>query len=512
MRKLSKLFVTFVILLCVGTIVGTVFFTSEIRHNLNYQKIRGGDISEFNASLHEVTNLIQNNLSKLGVKSYTELMIYQSEDGLKLYGKKVLMVGNVGDGDTSRLALIYPKGISGGVVIDTITAKGCRIEKASTALMPQAKALILDLKISKDKIGKITVEYHANVTRFEPFTSYIEMKRSWSIFRTAYDGNEVLLSSLWLLKELGNFESFESQIQLNIPKSWVGVVIEEGREGFWKVIQKESKKGRNILTYSSKNSRNPLIISGNFSIARNLSGVTIEVYQAGKSRENSLHVAFKVLKAYSTIFGDYPYSSLKIFYLKSLSLKMGYEFPQGVILIHPERNETLLLAHEIAHCWFGDYASFGRMDETLANYAALTYTKSRKILDEVEHSSLINSSFPLAKVYEGEIYNPRTEGLVYYKGAFVFRALQFVLGNETFFKGLKELLNECHNKECNLDDVQDVFGKVSDQNLDWFFKEWFYTARVPDYRVENLSIKQRDGYLLNFKISDRFWDIITSST
>jgi hypothetical protein len=471
--------------------------------------IYGKDIPEFNTSLHEVANLIQNNSSKLEVRSHTELTVYPShEKGLKLYGKKVLVVRNVGESDISRLALMYPEGVifDGGVTLDSVTAKGCRLE-TSIALMPQAKALILVLKIPKDKTGTITIGYHANITRFELFTSYVEMKRSWNIFRTTYDGSELSLSSLWLLKELGTFESWESQIHLNIPESWVSVVIDEGREGFWKIIQKESTKERNVLVYKSKNSRNPLIISGNFSfVYKDLSGVKIEVYQARKSREDLLPVASKVskiLEAYSTILGSYPYSSLKIFYLKSLSIKVGYEFPQGVVLIHPERNETLLLAHEIAHSWFGDYASFGRMDETLANYAALAYTNiSRETIDEVEHSPLINSSHTLAQVYGGDIYNPRVEGIVYYKGAFVFRSLQFVLGNETFFKGLRELLNECCNKECNLTDVQNAFEKVSNQNLDWFFKEWFYSAKVPDYEVENLSIKQKGGYL-NFEIVDR---------
>ncbi len=502
---MRKLFVILYVGIIVG-IIGITLFALEISHEYlgSTQTIYGKDIPEFNASLHEVIHLARNS-SKLEVKSHTELTIYPSENCLKLHGKKILIVRNVGEGDIGRLALIYPKGvIFGGLTLDGITAKECRLE-ISTAIMPQAKAVILVLKIPKNKTGRITIKYHANITLFELFTSYVGMKESRNIFRTTYDGSEVLLSSLWLLKEIGNFEGFESQIRLNIPESWVSAIIDEEGKGFWKITQRESTDGRNNLVFISKNSRVPLIISGNFSVVRkNLSGVMVEVYQAGKSREDTANTTFKVLKVYSKLLGNYPYPSLKIFYLESLGNKMGYEFPQGIVLIHPERNETLLLAHEIAHSWFGDYASFGRMDETLANYAALTYTNESHELDEVEHSSLIDTSYSLAQVYEEEIYNPRTDGLVYYKAAFVFRSLQFVLGNETFSKGLRGLLDECHGKECNLTDVQDVFEEVSDQNLDWFFKEWFYTARVPDYKVGNLSIKQKeDRYLLNFEIIDR---------
>jgi len=40
--------------------------------------------------------------------------------------------------------------------------------------------------------------------------------------------------------------------------------------------------------------------------------------------------------------------------------------------------------------------------------------------------------------------------------------------------------------------------------LDWFFKEWFYTPKVPDYEVGNLSVTQRDDkYFLTFEIVDK---------
>ena len=82
--------------------------------------------------------------------------------------------------------------------------------------------------------------------------------------------------------------------------------------------------------------------------------------------------------------------------------------------------------------------------------------------------------------------------------------MQFVLGNETFFEGLRELLRVCHYKECNLTDVQNVFEKVSGQDLDWFFREWFYTTKVPDYEVKNLSLEEKNGkYTLSFEIADK---------
>jgi len=495
----------FITLICIGIILFFTFKNVTIHDNNNlenFQIIDGKDIPKSNASFHGVTYLTTHNFSKLEVRSYIELTINpSSQKSLEVDGKKILTVKNVRESDTSRISLIFPK----RVVIGNITAKGCFIKNVSIVTMPQANILVLVLKIPKDKIGNITIEYHAEVMRFEPFVSYIEMRESWSIFRTTYDGNELVLSSMWLLRELETFESYESQIRLKVPKGWEGVVIDEKGEGFWEVIYKGSTREGNILVYSSKNSRDPLIIVGNFSLIRkNLSGITINVYQVGRKREDVVYVVSKIVRSYSRILGGYPYSSLKIFYLESLNTKAGFEFPQGVILIHPKRNETLLLAHEIAHSWFGDYASFGRMDETLANYLAIMSMNSYEVLNFVEHSPLINSTYTLAQVYTEDVFNPHAEGMVYYKGAFVFRSLQFVLGNEIFFKGLRELLRECHGKECNLTDVQDIFEKVSGQDLDWFFKEWFYTTKVPNYKIENLSLVQKNGkYIVSFDIIDK---------
>ncbi|WP_457753705.1 M1 family aminopeptidase [Thermococcus sp.] len=167
-----------------------------------------------------------------------------------------------------------------------------------------------------------------------------------------------------------------------------------------------------------------------------------------------------------------------------------------------------LFYHELAHLWFGDYADFGRINESLATFMNLyVEAKGGGNLEISEERALkyINYSKTLAEVYREGISNPQVrEGVVYYKGAFVFRSLQFVLGNETFFEGLRELLRECHGKECNLTEVQNVFENVSGQDLDWFFKEWFYTAKVPDYEVKNLSLEEKGGrYTLSFEIADK---------
>ena len=171
-----------------------------------------------------------------------------------------------------------------------------------------------------------------------------------------------------------------------------------------------------------------------------------------------------------------------------------------------------LIFHDLGHLWFGGYTKLGRMDESLATHMELLVISRvdkqyLNYFDDIENLKILPNikSMPLIDTYnEGIPYPTIRNAIIYYKGAFVFRSLQFVLGNETFFKSIRELLRECHGKECNLTDVQKVFERISGQNLDWFFREWFYITKVPDYYVENLSLtRERGKYILNFEIIDK---------
>ncbi|ALM76090.1 Putative aminopeptidase [Thermococcus barophilus] len=163
----------------------------------------------------------------------------------------------------------------------------------------------------------------------------------------------------------------------------------------------------------------------------------------------------------------------------------------------------MLMAHELAHSWFGGYADFGVLNEALATFSDL-YVENKfgeNWYSVAEDKALYGDNTPIVKITKNV---PEYQHILYYKGALIFRSLQFILGNETFFEGLRELLNECHGKECNLTDVQAVFENVSGRNLNWFFKEWFYSTKVPNYDVRNLKLDQKGGkYFLNFEIIDK---------
>ncbi|MBO8175079.1 MAG: hypothetical protein H0Z18_07470 [Thermococcus sp.] len=237
---------------------------------------------------------------------------------------------------------------------------------------------------------------------------------------------------------------------------------------------------------------------------REVSDGTVHVYFPDEvSPENATEMlkwSEKVITRYYGLFRIVPFREYHIIIWPAKGDVGGNGFMNGLIISKPYNG---LVTHEIAHSWFYNYASFGVLDEALATFSSLLlFDKSNyKILEERILGDYFSNTTPIANVKSVSrgYYN-----VLYYKGAFVFHSLQFVLGNETFFEGLRELLKECHERECNLTDVQDAFEKVSDQKLGWFFKEWFYTAKVPDYEVENLTVKRKNNeYLLIFEVVDK---------
>ena len=74
----------------------------------------------------------------------------------------------------------------------------------------------------------------------------------------------------------------------------------------------------------------------------------------------------------------------------------------------------------------------------------------------------------------GFIDSPPVYATVYQKGAWVLHMLRGVLGDETFFKGMREYFERFKYKNAETSDFMGVMEEVSGKKLDWFFDEWVY--------------------------------------
>jgi aminopeptidase N len=157
-----------------------------------------------------------------------------------------------------------------------------------------------------------------------------------------------------------------------------------------------------------------------------------------------------------------------------------------------------LQAHELAHQWFGNMVTCGSWEDIWLNEGFATYldglTREAGLSDgswESFKQSRIDyvtqQSWGSVMVDDttdvGRIFNGR---LSYSKGALVLHMLRWKLGDEDFFQGIRNYLNdpELAFGYAKTPDLIHHLEAQSGQDLTEFFNDWYYNQGWPNYYVE----------------------------
>ena len=151
--------------------------------------------------------------------------------------------------------------------------------------------------------------------------------------------------------------------------------------------------------------------------------------------------------------------------------------------------QYILIPHELAHQWFGDYVTTENwanmwLNEGFAEFMPGQYW-GRKLsahaeqdyyADEYRQFMRIESrkSMPLASLGSNNIYP---------KGALVLEMLERYLGDAPFWAGVHRYLADHAFGNATSDDLRQAMLDATGQNLDWFWREWVYSAGYPAFTV-----------------------------
>ena len=153
-----------------------------------------------------------------------------------------------------------------------------------------------------------------------------------------------------------------------------------------------------------------------------------------------------------------------------------------------------VIAHEMAHQWFGDNVTFGSwtdiwMSEGMAEYlSGLAVEALRPTEWNGVKTSKINSitSQPGGSVYVSDttdlsvIFDGR---LTYNKGFYLAHMLRWIVGDTAFFQACRNYLQDHDAAFARTSDFQEHLEVVSGKELDGFFADWFYGQGYPSYTV-----------------------------
>lgn len=157
-----------------------------------------------------------------------------------------------------------------------------------------------------------------------------------------------------------------------------------------------------------------------------------------------------------------------------------------------------VIAHEIAHHWWGNLTTFRSWDdawlsESFATYSQYLYARSDKGEDAGAFDLLGKKNQYLKEARDRYMrpivfnrYNDPDDNFdshTYPKGACILHLLRYILGDATFFRTLSSFLHQNDFRPVGTYDLIKTVKEVSGKNMDWFFEQYIFSPGHPVFEV-----------------------------
>jgi aminopeptidase N len=197
-------------------------------------------------------------------------------------------------------------------------------------------------------------------------------------------------------------------------------------------------------------------------------------------------------------------------------------------------NSESLVAHELAHQWFGDLVTCKDWSHAWLNEGFATYYAHLFDAHKNGRESMLYDLYQTARSITQRDANSDTKGLVhrrydnpmeifsggiYPKGAWVLHMLRSQLGDDLYRKVIKTYLERNQFQSVETHDLSAVVEELSGRSFDQFFDQWLYRPHFPELNITyswdestktaKLNIKQTQPLtneiaLFNFPLKIRF--------
>jgi len=156
----------------------------------------------------------------------------------------------------------------------------------------------------------------------------------------------------------------------------------------------------------------------------------------------------------------------------------------GTALYTGDHYYDWIVAHELAHQWWGDMVTCGTWDDIWLNEGFATYGEA--IWTEGIYGEQAYLSYMQAikePWFPGPIYDPYYlfNNTVYDKGAWVLHMLRGIVGRDTLMAILQTWGTRYAHQAALTSQFTDVASEVAGQDLDWFFDPWLYESGRVEY-------------------------------
>jgi len=273
-------------------------------------------------------------------------------------------------------------------------------------------------------------------------------------------------------------------------------------------------------------------------------GVTIRVWATPGRKDQcgfARTAAEKMLPYYEEYFGvKYPLEKLDLIAIPDFAAgameNLGaVTFRETRLLVDEKTASTTskqevasVIAHEMAHMWFGDLVTMKWWDDLWLNEAFATWM-SYKAIENFKpewHSwdlfvserapALASDSLSSTHPIYTEVINPSDaeemfDEITYEKGASVLRMLERFLGEDTYMKGIQKYIKEYSFANAETSQLWKALEDVSGKPVAEIMQQWVYTAGYPQVSVQSKVVRKGSGSVPALELTQDFFSVSPST-
>ena len=208
--------------------------------------------------------------------------------------------------------------------------------------------------------------------------------------------------------------------------------------------------------------------------------------------EKEIGIDYPYAKYAQVVVQDYIYGGMENTSATVMNMRTLYD--ERAELTRTEQN---LVAHELAHQWWGDMLTCREwshmwLNEGFATYYAYLYKAHHDGDDAFRyqmhdaHQDVIKADDTEPRPMVVDFFNrsdARNNALVYVKGASTLHMLRAILGDDLYRATIRRYGEDNKFEVVDTHDLMRAVREVTGENLDWFFEQWAFLAGHPKFKV-----------------------------